>query len=184
MEKAEFINAIKNWDSHLFASIVYEVDPKLLKKSRTTKVPNPFVGIRKLAKLVIGVGNFSYSTGVNNRLEKEGKDANFVAGDLPWGSWMSGSNSLIEHKGNVYFRAYTNYANNPIVSKFLDSLGNVVPKETLSNYLPAESENTNQGLENPVRPININIDNIKYFKCGEIEYGQFSDAMKAVLELE
>ena len=62
------------------------------------KVHSNFLGM-----LFSNKNGSSYGRMVNRRLEGEGKDANFVAGKLPWGTKV-GETALIEHKGNHYLQ--------------------------------------------------------------------------------
>lgn len=49
----------------------------------------------------------AYGNMINRRLEKDGKDANFVPGRLPWGTRIEGT-AVIEHKGNYYIQVIYN----------------------------------------------------------------------------
>ena len=182
MNKTEFLESIKQFPEHKFARLVYAKPEKLLKKDRVTKEQCPYKDIFKLVSLIVGIG-YSYKTGVNNRREKEDLEKDFVPKELPWGEWVEGSNVLITHKDNMYIRFYTDYANNPIKNQYIDLDGNLYQYEELKNYLQKKQDNKSQGLDNPVKPITINADNVEYFKCGEIEYGQIQQKFKEIFEL-
>lgn len=100
--KIESINAqilvlVSNIKPATFAEITYESEEK---------IPQKF-GLGHITKVCRGSVqlNYTYENAVNNRIEKDGKEANFKAESLPWGTWFI-PNVLIEHKGEYYLRYY------------------------------------------------------------------------------
>ena len=70
-------------------------------------IPKKVLGGAVVTKLVTAqmqIG-YSYENAVNNRLEKQGNEGNFVAESLPWGSWLI-PNKIITHKDTLYLRYY------------------------------------------------------------------------------
>lgn len=70
-------------------------------------IPKKVLGgaiVTKLVSAQVQI-NYSYENAVNNRLEKQGNEGNFVAESLPWGSWLI-PNKIITHKDTLYMRYY------------------------------------------------------------------------------
>ena len=132
--------------------------------------------VTKITHKQVQVG-YSYQNAVNNRLEREGKDADFVSEPLPWGEWLI-PNKLITHKGSIYFRLYDfKGAQN---DKMYFVSGNKATEEevnTIKDYENSKSSSSRQGLttENEVRPTAVNIDNVLTFKCGDVNYIKNAD---------
>lgn len=115
---------------------------------------------------------YSYQNAVNNRLEKEGKNADFVSEPLPWGEWLI-PNKLITHKGNIYLRLYDfKGAQNDKVYLVGGNGATEEEVNVIKVYEDSKSSSNRQGLtaENEVRPTSVNIDNVLTFKCGDVNY--------------
>ncbi len=130
-----------------FSFIKTLTEPKALKKSRVTGLPNPYKSISKYSKSFCAF-NVIYQNSMNKALEKEGlqeKGENlFVSEPLPFGEWVKLSNGksskiLIEHNGIFYIRATFNTKIPPVTEWFAD--GKEVSKDELRDYLPLEREN-------------------------------------------
>jgi hypothetical protein len=115
-------------------------------------------------KTTVGVYglNADYGSGVNTRLVKEGKEANFVAKELPWGEWDVYPYS-ISHKGNKYLRLTCNHSAKPTVT-YTDADGKVVDIDTVKAVALAGEfdvqENKSQGLENELKVFVIKEENL------------------------
>lgn len=120
------------------------------------KTNNPFVGlVSKLTKYQVMI-NFNYENSVNNQLKRENANpAKFTAGERPWGEHET---KAIISKGDILYlqlkhektlhESFVNLAD----SSFIDK-AELVPFLQVSN-------NSNQGLEKPVRVISPKFSNI------------------------
>lgn len=148
-----------------FAHIVTETSVKIPKKygiiGEVTKVTDKIVQV-----------NYNYERAVNNRLQKEGKEPNFTAQSLSWGEWLI-PNKIIIHKGSAYLRMYDFRGGLKNRTYFVD--GHTASDEEvkiIETYEDSKNKpsNTQQGLENEVRPTVVNFDNIISLKCDDINY--------------
>jgi hypothetical protein len=153
MSSAQFLEFINNIKGCQFVSILALTEPDMYTRN------NPFKGrVKKLVKAPMQI-NYDYEKAVNNRLEKEGKEGNFSADKLPWGSWVKGmENKIILHNDNYYLRTYC-IPGKKIQRIFLidGRLATANEKEELENWLkPAEKseKQKNAGLsaEKEVKP--------------------------------
>ena len=155
------ISMIKRVKGCQFANILYIADggipQKVLGKgSVVTKI------VRTNCQL-----NYSYERAVNNRLEKQGDERDFVAKSLPWGDWVKGQeNKLIEYKGKLYLRYY-DVANADTKSVWFVNGRIATPEEFMKIVEYLKSTNTQSktqaevGLvENQVKPKVIKVENI------------------------
>lgn len=164
-----------------FAHIEYEAEEKLPKK----------LGIGGIVtKHVVGCVQmrYTYENAVNNRLEKQGDERNFVAQSLKWGRWFV-HNLFIEHKGEVYLRYYTFQGENLHTTYFVNGLTATKEQEQLIRAYKANKETSsntqgNAGLtENQVRPCALNVRNLISLDCGNYHYHRNEDAIKALKDV-
>lgn len=167
-----------------FAHIRTVTDPKLLKKSRVTKMPLPNADkIVKVSEFGCGIG-YSYDKSVENRLLAENAEAikaGIVSKEVvldmhekgdTWHEPFNGSKVIRQHKKTKekYFYVQLNANTIPSV-KYVDvSTGAEIPKDVLKDYLPTESVPTNQGLskENVVQVRTLKLESLKGLSaCGE-----------------
>lgn len=101
MTKAQFVEFVKTIKGCKFVNIMALTDADMYLRN------NPFRGrVQKFSITPMQFG-YDYETAVNNRLAREGKEANFTADNLPWGAWVKGMrNKVIEHKDMLYLRTY------------------------------------------------------------------------------
>jgi hypothetical protein len=167
MNRQEFIKKINDLKGAHFVTIFYETQVKMNKFAREkdkngNKIPNPyFEKIMKRAK-VNGQINFNYENAVNNRREKEGTDRDFQSKGLNWKNATKEHNkSIIEKDGKFYLQFR--------IIKVLDSeyfekgTNKKIDKSQLKDYLPPSNNSGSQGVDEAIKIININIDNIKKF---------------------
>lgn len=128
---AQFIVLVSNVKSATFAEITYESEDKIPQK----------IGLGKVTKVCRGSVqlNYTYENAVNNRIEKEGKEANFEAESLPWGKWFI-PNLLIEHKGDFYLRYYAHKKSGFETKYFVDGRAATAAEiEVIKAYKAAKS---------------------------------------------
>ena len=107
---------------------------------------NPFKGrVKKLSITPMQFG-YDYETAVNNRLAREGKEANFDADKLPWGKWVEGMrNKVISHKDMYYMRTYCVRNSKPRTYYLLDGhLASTQEWEEIKCYLKTTSTSEKQ----------------------------------------
>lgn len=168
----ELVEQIKGFNKVQFASMKTSTPLRINKKSYVDKTPAENLygpaGITVISELNVGV-NYPYEKGVNNRREKEGKEADFEAKELPYGSWMEGSSIIIlNNQGHPQLRVQYNTANK--AKRQLIANGQPLTEEQKSRLhefqgdpakkKPKEKCSDTQGLDNPVVVRNFNICNI------------------------
>lgn len=101
ISRSQFVEFLRNLKGCQFCNIMALTDADMYLRN------NPYRGrVKKFTITPMQVG-YDYETAVNNRLRKEGKEANFVADKLPWGEWLTGMrNKVIAHKDMLYLRTY------------------------------------------------------------------------------
>ena len=166
-KEQDLINSISSLEGCKFAHVVTETSVKIPKKygivGEVTKVTDKMVQL-----------NYNYERAVNNRLQKEGKEPNFTAQSLPWGEWLL-PNKIIVHKGSAYLRMYDFKGGVKSKSYYID--GNLATTEEIKVIKAYEESknkpsNTQQGLENEVKPTVVNINSLISLKCDIIDYNR------------
>lgn len=177
MELAIKLLAIKGAS---FVSINANTAQTTLNKGRGANAMTEKLGIdpdeiRKLTQIVGLVGcGVNYESMVNNRMVKEGtprSDADFEAGSLPWGEWVTGGEKmLLKHKGNFYLRVYCVSANAPKVEhEYKGAPIDLKDPKFDAFRKPEKVEGENQGLEKPIVVRSYGFESIKSIKIdGEI----------------
>jgi len=170
----ELVDAIATFQGYSFAHLKTETELKINKKSRIDKTPAETVfggPIMNIANRDVGIG-YVYSVSVNNRLEKEDKEPDFIPQSLPWGQWYNGSKIIIQHGEKFYLRVTYNTTHK--VDKTLTVNGKPLTEEQqkkLSEFTsPPSDKPSNQGLDNPVVVQTICIDNITSLKFNGDEW--------------
>jgi hypothetical protein len=156
---------IENLKGCKIATITYTSVVKLPKKYGIVGVVEKVV--TKQVQL-----NYSYENAVNNRLAKQGTQADFQSQTLPWGAWVVGQeNKLIEHKGELYLRAYSvNTTTKSVTTYFVDNqVATTEQQKTIALYEQSKAQQVGTqsavGLQvNQVRPMNIKLSNILELK--------------------
>lgn len=154
--KNKLVEMLKGVHGSTFVGLVTRTDPKM----RVTNNPYKDLGIKKV-RHISGIVNFKYEDGVNRRLEKEGKEADFVAKD----NWhepviVDGKlTPLCKHKTKDDY--YIRISERNSKSFFVDSKGNEVAKSLLDPWLPKVSSYNGQGLDNPLEFKTLGLDSIE-----------------------
>lgn len=129
---------------------------------------------RKMVQLA-----YSYESAVNRHRIAEGLANDFVAETLPWGEWLI-PNKVITHKGKYYLRAY-DYRNNLLDAPTYYVDGRVATEDEVAiikEWLASKSQTSRQGVENEVKPTNIEFGNIVYLACGSV----YEDTTRRILK--
>jgi len=172
MNKQAIIETLINdGGSATFAQMIAEVEQKQNKRG------NPLASA-KVTKLVTYnmLLNANYTNMVNNRLKKEGKEANFQAKENWFEKVNDGFNGSIVRNKKDNTAVYLLFAcNNAKVEKyFIDGKEATAEQiETIKQFKPATPKATNQGLENDVVVRTVKLEGIRQIKCGaEIKFSE------------
>lgn len=140
-------------------------------------IPKKVLGGAVVTKLVTAqmqIG-YSYENAVNNRLEKQGNEGNFVAESLPWGSWLI-PNKIITHKDTLYLRYYDYKGASKDSVWFVNGrIATTHEMELIVTYLrskdTASKRQAEYGLtENQVKPKVVKMHNIVLLSVGGHTY--------------
>ena len=165
MEKVEIIETLINdGGSATFAQMSAIVEEKQLKTN------NPLAKA-KVTKLVSYnmLLNANYTNMVNNRLKKEGKEADFQAKENWFEKVNDGFNGSIvcnrKDKTALYLFFACNHAKTE--KYFVDGKEATAEQiETIKQFKPATPKATNQGLDNDVIVRTVKLEGIKEITCG------------------
>lgn len=159
--ESTILNVLKNVKGCKFANVVYMSDVKMKK----TNNPLASAQVVKVCKVDVQFG-YNYQNAVNNRLEKAGEIADFVAEKLPWGQWIV-PNRFIENKGTIYVRFYR------VKNHKTDNLGYLVDGQIATaeqikiieefkqvSYSASKAQSAAGLDENQVEPFNVKLGNI------------------------
>lgn len=129
MTRSQFVEFIRNLKGCQFVNIMALTDADMYLRN------NPFRGrVQKFTITPMQFG-YDYETAVNNRLAREGKEANFTADNLPWGAWVEGMrNKVIAHKDMLYLRTYCVRNAKPRTYYLLD--GHLASVEEFAQFAP------------------------------------------------
>ena len=129
MTRSQFVEFVRNLKGCQFVNIMALTDADMYLRN------NPFRGrVQKFTITPMQV-NYDYETAVNNRLARDGKEANFTADKLPWGQWVEGMrNKVIAHKDMLYLRTYCVRNARPRTYYLLD--GHLASVEEYKEFAP------------------------------------------------
>jgi hypothetical protein len=162
--KAELIEMLRNWNFGAQpVSIQYVTEPKLTKEGKAK-----FGDVVKIAN-VGGMVGYVYENSVNNQLEREGKEREFMAQPLWKGAGKRISTALSTHvsKGTFYL---TYKAQQTFRALHFDSALNLIPNAIIKQYFPVSDPAKYQGTETAVYHREISIDNVKRLKFKQTTY--------------
>jgi len=133
---------------------------------------------------LISGGAVSYQDFVNNRLNKEAKDAGkpkaqltFEAGPRKWGTKVNGTNALVEHKGANYLVVYCLANNKPIVEHRYNSQILDLNESRFDTWRkPEKNEGDNQGADNPIIVRDYKFESIKEITINKTTYKVIPDS--------
>lgn len=162
--KAELIAMLANWNFGAKpASIQYVTEPKLTKEGKMR-----FGTVTKIAN-VGGMIGYSYESSVNNQLEREGKEREFMAQPLWKGAGKRLSTALAMHVEKQSF--YLTYKAQQTFKAFhFDAALNFIPSALLKPFFPASDPAKYQGTETAVYHREISIDNVRKLKVNGMTY--------------
>ncbi len=163
--KAQLIQMLLTWSwGAQPASIQYVTLPKLTKDGKIK-----FGEVTRIAN-VGGMIGYSYENSVNNQLEREQKEREFLSQSL-WngkGKRLSTALSMHTEKGSFYM---TYKAQQTFKSFHFDQNLNLISNSEVKKYFP-DTTPKNQGVEKgkEIYHREISIDNIKRLKVKKVTY--------------
>jgi hypothetical protein len=136
-------------------SFIAATEPKMNKRHRGDKTPNPYLDhIVKIAR-VAGMVNFDYDGGVRRRLQREGKNPDDFEGGHSWhvpfkrdGRWTP----FAAHKKTPDVPGYVRFCcQSRVEAEYKDKRTDTeVAEEDLKPFLAKPSTYENQGLDKPL----------------------------------
>jgi hypothetical protein len=171
----EMINALAEVTDKGAFSFVAVTKKEALKKSRYTKEPTPdnLMTITVVRVCTVNLGH-DYESLVNNRLTKEGKDADFAAGSSYCFPYTRNKLVFKHHeKDTFYLRVYPNITRSfKSIVRYYDSNGLEILgeqfKELEKEYFAIKGGTVSQGLDDSVLVNNYKLENVKYLKRGDV----------------
>lgn len=162
--KAELITMLLTWNFGAQpASIQYVTEPKLTKEGKLK-----FGEVTKIANVGVMIG-YVYENSVNNQLEREQKERDFMAQQLWKGKGKRLSKALAKHveKGTFYL---TYKYQQTFRALHLDSGLNLIPNAVIKNYFPASDPSKSQGTETAIYHRELSIENVRRLKFKKTTY--------------
>lgn len=156
--RTQLIEMLKNWNYGAQpASIQYVTEPKLTKEGKLK-----FGQVTKIANVGCMIG-YKYENAVNNELEREHKERDFLSQPLWNGKGKRISTALATHiEKQSYYLTYK--AQQTFRSFHFDSVLNLIPNALIKQYFPVSNIAEHQGVNNAVYHREISIENIKRLK--------------------
>jgi hypothetical protein len=154
----ELVEILATWNKGAKpASIQYVTEPKLTKEGKAR-----FGDVIKFAHVGCMIG-YNYENSVNNQLEREGKEREFLSQPLWNGKGKRISTALSKHieKGQFYL---TYKAQQTMRSLYFDSTLKPIPNSLIKAYFPKSDPAKSQGVDKPVYHREIAIEHIKRLK--------------------
>jgi len=199
-EMKDILSRVNNPDMISFVSFVPEkmnqylnywiIDEEGKKKKNPNPIPNPFIntGIRNLSRKYQIVIGFDYVKSINRRLEKEGKEPNFVGGykprydkegkELPkrevWFDIISKGLVTDKKTHSKFYLRYQYKEGESTIGKPQYFCGDdPIEKQLFESYLVQkdyDSQYDNQGLDDYLPFQVCDLNNILYISMGGVHY--------------
>lgn len=152
--KNELVELLKQVRGTTFVSISSEVTPQL-KGGKSC----PLQGVVKKSESNCTIG-FKWQNSVNNQLEREGEEPDFIAEPRKWGVRLTGT-PLVKHKDSYYLETKVEKSH---AEYFMD--GKEIDKEEIKPYL----RDTSSITEKPLYIRDYSIDSIKSIRINGESY--------------
>jgi hypothetical protein len=124
-------------------TIVTRTEPEM------RKTGNPFLGNVFKVSRVNGMIGFNYANSVNNQLNREDKNADFIASPRKWGNRLPRT-PIVEHKGNLYLEMKVEKS---LGHRYEDASGIPLDDATMlqvSSFLPNRPKAQSQGTDKEI----------------------------------
>jgi len=152
----DYVETVKALTKPTLAIITTNTEVKLNKKDVETKtIENPYIGTRKLAKMIVELAP-QYEKAVNDQRETEGKEKTFEAGARAWGTNLG--NGVVDNNGKLYISCILKESQ----GKSFMFESEPIEESTIDPWMPKKkpSSTNNQGVEEAVKFMTISVDNI------------------------
>jgi hypothetical protein len=155
----EFVEMLKNWNKGAQpVSIQYVTEPKINAMGKAR-----FGEVTKIAN-VGGMVGYCYENSVNNQLERENKEKDFISQPLWKGKGKRLSTALSMHvEKRTFYLTYK--AQQTFKSFHFDSVLNLIPNALIKQYFPQSDPAKYQGTNTAVYHREIAVENVRRFKC-------------------
>jgi hypothetical protein len=159
---SELVEILKMQKIGTFAFIKIETNVKMRKTN------NPYFGvITKKSEIKILLGS-NYENRVNNNLDKESKESNFVAESCKVGNHIS-SSVLYNENTKLFYLQYEYFKEvKPKVDYYYNE--NLIELEKFIEFIPEKTTANQNGLIKKVNSITVKIENIKEISLNKIKY--------------
>ena len=135
---AELANIFRSLKSNIFCGIDLTTDPRMLKKHRDDRTPNPYLGMVEKVQTWSGSVGFDYESGMQRLEIKEGLEPEFEAQSLPpYQKPDPTTRNLVLNKTTD--EPYLRFKVQSAKTAFLFN-GVEIDRETLKPYLPVSSK--------------------------------------------
>jgi len=154
----EFKEMLEKWNFGAQpVSIQYVTEPKLIPEGKKR-----FGNVTKIANVGAMVG-YVYENSVNNQLEREAKEREFIAKPLWKSAGKRISTALSTHvKKKTYYLTYK--AQQTFKSFHFDSALNLIPMSVLKPFFPVNDPSKYQGTDEAIYHREILLENVRRFK--------------------
>lgn len=158
----ELVEILNQVQKGTFANILTETNVRMNKKN------NAYFGlITKIAKQNVLLGS-NYENRVNNNLDKEQKESNFISQSSKVGNHISTCILFNENTQLYYLQAEYFGEVKPQIEYYYN--GNIIEKEKFAEFLPQKNSPSQNGLDNKVNIFSPKIENIKEISLNKIKY--------------
>jgi hypothetical protein len=159
---SELIEILMKVQKGTFANILTETNVRMNKKN------NQYFGlITKKSEIRVLLGS-NYQDRVNNNLEKEEKDRDFIAESCKVGNHVSECVLYNENTKLFYLQAEYFKEIKPKVEFYFN--GKLIEKELFEKFLPKETKPNQNGLTKKVNSISYKIQSIKEISLNKVKY--------------
>jgi hypothetical protein len=161
---AELVEMLRNWNFGAQpSSVQYVSEPKLTAEGKAK-----FGTVTRIANVGVMIG-YVYENSVNNQLEREGKEREFLAQPLWKGKGKRISTALATHieKGTFYL---TYKAQQTFRALHLDANLNIIPNSVIKAYFPQSDPSKYQGTETAIYHREVSIENVRRIKFRKTTY--------------
>lgn len=164
ISKTELVEMLRNWNFGAQpASIQYVTEPKLTAEGKAK-----FGIVTRIANVGVMIG-YIYENSVNNQLEREAKERDFMAKQLWNGKGKRVSHALSTHveKGTFYL---TYKAQQTFRALHIDSALNIIPNAVIKAFFPVSDPSKYQGTDTAINHREISIENVRRLKFKKTTY--------------
>jgi hypothetical protein len=169
VSQSELVTILNDVKNPTFCEVVMVTIPKMNKGGRSGVPVNPYFGRvtkHKTGRILIGM---DYEQRVNNNLEKEGEEKNFVTQKNNVGEHVNKCILWNENTQKFYLFHEWFKEVQPKVEFILDGV-NPIEKMLFDNWVTQTNGYSNQGLEREVQVLSVSLDNVRTLTHNGVKY--------------